>query len=114
MFATTRRRISCISTTAPENSRKMPACAAVPLINDGHVQFHPQETPVRQLPLILMNRQGASFDRIYLGDASYLDVPHLGRGLAIGDLDNDGDYDLGFTCNDEPSALLRNDSTDGN
>lgn len=84
------------------------------LVNNGHVQFHPQETPVRQLPLILMNQQGASFDRIHLGDGSYLDAPHVGRGLAIGDLDNDGDYDLGFTGNDEPSALLRNDSTDGN
>lgn len=84
------------------------------VVNNGHVQFHPQETSVRQVPLILMNRQGASFDRIELGDGSYLDSPHLGRGLAVGDLDNDGDYDFGFTNNDEPSTLLRNDSTDGN
>jgi hypothetical protein len=84
------------------------------LVNNGHVQFHPNETPVHQMPLILMNRQGNSFDRIKLGDGSYLDTPHLGRGLAVGDLDNDGDYDFGFTNNDEPSALLRNDSTDGN
>jgi len=84
------------------------------LVNNGHVQFHPQETPIHQLPLILLNRQGASFDRIYLRDGSYLDSPHLGRGLALGDLDNDGDHDLGFINNDEPAALLRNDSTDGN
>lgn len=84
------------------------------IVNNGHVIYHPQETPIRQLPLILLNRQGASFDRIRLGDGSYLDTPHLGRGFAIGDLDNDGDYDFGFTNNDEPSALLRNDSKDGN
>jgi enediyne biosynthesis protein E4 len=84
------------------------------VVNNGHVLFHPQGTPVRQVPLILMNRRSASFDRILLGDGSYLDTPHLGRGFAIGDLDNDGDYDFGFTNNDEPSALLRNDSTDGN
>ena len=84
------------------------------LVNNGHVQFHPQETPAHQLPLLLWNRKGESFDRFRLGDGSYLDTPHLGRGLAIGDLDNDGDYDFGFTNNDEPSALLRNDSTDGN
>jgi hypothetical protein len=84
------------------------------IVNNGHVIYHPQETPVRQLPLILLNRQGASFDRIRWGDNSYLDSPHLGRGFASGDLDNDGDYDFGFTNNEEPSALLRNDSTDGN
>ncbi len=84
------------------------------LVNNGHVQFHPQETPVHQLPLLLMNQKGNSFDRVRLGESSYFDTPHLGRGLAIGDLDNDGDYDFGFTNNNEPSALVRNDSTDGN
>ncbi|MFN0020191.1 MAG: CRTAC1 family protein [Pirellulaceae bacterium] len=84
------------------------------IVNNGHVIYHPLETPVRQLPLILLNRQGAYFDRVRTGDGSYLDSPHLGRGFAIGDLDNDGDYDFGFTNNDEPSALLRNDCTDGN
>ncbi|MFN0017150.1 MAG: CRTAC1 family protein [Pirellulaceae bacterium] len=84
------------------------------VVNNGHVQFHPREIPVRQVPLILMNQQGKSYDPLHLGDGSYLDAPHLGRGFAVGDLDNDGDYDFGFTNNDEPSALLRNDSTDGN
>lgn len=84
------------------------------VVNNGHVQFYPQETPVRQVPLILMNNGGTSFDHVPVGDGSYLDVPHLGRGFAIGDLDNDGDPDFGFTNNDEPSALLRNDSTDDN
>jgi transcriptional regulator with XRE-family HTH domain len=41
-------------------------------------------------------------------------VSKVERGLALGDLDNDGDHDLGFINNDEPAALLRNDSTDGN
>lgn len=84
------------------------------LVNNGHVQFHPQETPVHQLPLLLLNQKGNFFDRMQLGDGSYFDTPHLGRGLATGDLDNDGDYDFGFTNNNEPSALVRNDSTDGN
>jgi enediyne biosynthesis protein E4 len=84
------------------------------VVNNGHVQFHPLEAPIRQQPFILMNQRGTSFDRIHLEDDSYMDSPHVGRGLAIGDLDNDGDYDFGFTNNDEPAALLRNDSTDGN
>ena len=84
------------------------------VVNNGHVQFHPQESSPRQPPLLLMNRGGKSFERIHLGKDSYLDTPHVGRGLAMGDLDNDGDHDLGFTNNDEPSVILRNDCNDGN
>jgi len=35
--------------------------------------------------------------------------PHVGRGLAAADFDDDGDLDLLFTGNREPAALLRNE-----
>jgi hypothetical protein len=40
--------------------------------------------------------------------------PRVGRGLAYGDFDNDGDVDLLLTTNNGPAALLRNDVRSGN
>src|SRR5439155_8642567 len=40
---------------------------------------------------------------------AYFQVPHRGRGLAVGDLDNDGRPDLVITHLNEPVVLLRND-----
>jgi enediyne biosynthesis protein E4 len=46
---------------------------------------------------------GASFDR-----------PKVGRGLAYGDFDRDGDLDLLLTTNNGPAYLYRNDLQNGN
>ncbi len=40
--------------------------------------------------------------------------PKVGRGLAYGDFDRDGDLDLLITTNNGPSYLYRNDQTGGN
>ena len=39
---------------------------------------------------------------------------HVGRGAAFGDIDNDGDWDVVVVNNDEPAALLRNDTPRSN
>ena len=36
--------------------------------------------------------------------------PHVGRGVAVGDLDNDGDPDVLMLCMGEPPRLFRNDT----
>jgi len=41
-------------------------------------------------------------------------VPKVGRGLACGDFDRDGDLDLLITTNQGPAYLYRNDLTNGN
>jgi hypothetical protein len=40
--------------------------------------------------------------------------PRVGRGLAIGDFDRDGDVDVLITTNNGPAVLLRNDQAGGN
>ena len=40
--------------------------------------------------------------------------PRVGRGLAVGDFDRDGDLDVLMTTNNGPAVLLRNDHTAGN
>ena len=41
------------------------------------------------------------------------ETPHIARGLAAGDLDNDGRIDAVVQCQDEPSVYLRNRSEGG-
>ncbi len=42
------------------------------------------------------------------------DTPKVGRGLAVGDFDHDGDQDLLLTTNNGPAFLYRNDQLAGN
>lgn len=43
----------------------------------------------------------------------YFESNHVGRGVAFGDLDNDGDIDIVVNHKDAPPAILRNDTPRG-
>jgi hypothetical protein len=79
----------------------------------GHVRRNPTRCELRQRPVLFRN-QGARPEPKRFVDASdqggpYFYRPHRGRGLAIGNLDNDGRPGLVISNLNEPVALLRND-----
>ncbi len=77
-------------------------------VANGHAIRHPKGAGVirKQRPVLLLNREGKFRDasrRI----GPYGDAPHLARGVAFGDLDNDGRTDLVVSHVNDPVAVLR-------
>lgn len=66
----------------------------------------------RQRPILLRN-EGGKFHDISARGGPYFRVPHLARGAALGDLDNDGRTDLVISHLNEPVVLLHNEASAG-
>ena len=67
-----------------------------------------------QPPHLFHNRGDGTFrDRAGEAGAAFAE-PRVGRGLACGDFDNDGDVDLLMTANNGAARLFRNDQAAGN
>lgn len=83
-------------------------------VSNGHVIRYPKNAPIRQPPLLFQNDSGKQFQNVAPVAGQYMRTPHMGRGVAAGDLDNDGDQDLAVSMVNEPMAVLSNESGTNN
>ena len=67
-----------------------------------------------QPPHLFLNNGNGSFREVGDEVGGGFDQPRVGRGLAVGDFDRDGDLDVLMTTNNGPAYLFRNDQTSGN
>jgi enediyne biosynthesis protein E4 len=67
-----------------------------------------------QPPQLFLNLGGGKFRDVASEVDGGFEQPKVGRGLAYGDFDRDGDVDLLLTTNNGPAYLYRNDQTGGN
>jgi len=86
-------------------------------VHNGH-PFEPinklfPETTYREPPFLFENN-GNEFRNVATEHGAALKQSYAGRGLAVGDLDNDGDSDLLLMNVGEPPVLLRNDGGNRN
>jgi hypothetical protein len=67
-----------------------------------------------QPPQLFLNAGKGIFHDVAAEVGGGFEQPKVGRGLAYGDFDRDGDLDLLITTNNGPAFLYRNDQTAGN
>ncbi len=83
---------------------------------NGHVIRYPPRAGVKQFPVLLLNVGSSPPGRYVVATprgGEYFRVTHQGRGVAIGDLDNDGRPDLVISHQNEKVAILRNEGGKG-
>jgi enediyne biosynthesis protein E4 len=82
------------------------------IFTNGHIadniQEHLKHARFRQPSVFLRNAQGKRFEKAAL---PALDTPLVGRGIAVGDYDNDGRVDALLVDSDGEPLLLHNQTT---
>jgi hypothetical protein len=87
------------------------------LVAQGHdidtIQLNYPNLRYRE-PLLLMRNTGHGFVDVSADSGKVFQEAWVGRGMAIGDLDNDGRIDVVVTTNDGPAYILHNDTPRSN
>ncbi len=77
-------------------------------VTNGHVmRYHRAVGMARKQPPVLYGNVGGKFRDITRRLGPYGQQAHMGRGVAFGDLDNDGRTELVISHVNEPAAILR-------
>ncbi len=74
---------------------------------NGSVHYSTGRTPYVQ-PAFVFRNVGGRFEDVSTRAGPYFSTGHVGRGAAVGDLDNDGALDLVIVHQNQPVRLLRN------
>jgi hypothetical protein len=78
-------------------------------IANGHaIRFPTGKATRAQKPVLLRNQGGGKFKDATADGGVYFDNKHVGRGVLVGDLDNDGRIDIVIVHQNEPVTILRN------
>ena len=87
------------------------------VVANGHVIYHPKNSPMKQKPILLMNNRSevqrssqTRFPPATFKPDQYFSTGHVGRGLVLSDFDNNGMVDMAISNNVEPVAILRNET----
>ncbi len=80
---------------------------------NGHVNDYRPEVPYAMPVQLLLGGPGGWLTDVSARAGPPLLVPHIGRGLAVGDLDNDGRVDALLVTDNEPLVYLHNQTTGG-
>ena len=65
-------------------------------------------------PYLLMRNMGGTFEDVSGRGGPAFEVDHAGRGVGLGDFDNDGFLDIAVNNNDGEAVVLRNNGKRGN
>ena len=80
---------------------------------NGHVNDYRPEVPYAMPVQLLLGGPGGRLTDVTARAGPPLLAPHIGRGLAIGDLDNDGRIDAVLVAQNEPLVYLHNRTAGG-
>jgi hypothetical protein len=84
------------------------------IINGHAIRFPTGQAKRKQKPVLLRNQGNGRFTRITEQGGPFFQDDHEGRGVAFGDLDNDGKIDCVLNLLNEPVTILRNVADTGN
>src|SRR5262249_53206548 len=83
-------------------------------VANGHTDDQPwNHIPMAQAAQLFLGRAHGRFEWAVPEAPPYFAARVVGRGVAAGDLDNDGRVDLVVVHRDAPAALLRNGTSSG-